>query len=248
MKIRRRLRTTAMLGAACLVALPVGAAVNIDNNASSIVFGTSFGGEPPLSQVLMDVGNSDYGGDVTFKLVNGVTPETESWYGTGAKNIIIEEIAKFASSNAFGWYQVGNPSNSAEIFSGAQGIGDTKEVSTSNHFGFYLDPKGDSTKRMFTEHLLNTGDYYQVAIYQVFLPLMGVQPSNAEAGYDGLVATNDFILGWEDLKLYSKWSDQDYQDMVVRATIVPVPLPAALPLFLAGLAGLGLIGRFRAPH
>ncbi len=248
MTIMRRLGKTALLGAAGLTALPLGAAVNIDNNGSSIAFGTSFGGEPPLSQVLLDVGNSDYGGDVTFKLVNGVTPETESWYGAGAKNIIIQEIAKYANKNAFGWYQLGNPSNNMEIFSGAQGVGATKEVSTSNHFGFYLDPKGDSAKRMFTEHLLNAGDYYQVAIYQVFLPQNGVQSSNAASGYNGLTATNDYILGWEDLRLHSRWSDQDYQDMVVKATIVPVPLPAALPLFLTGLAGLGMIGRFKHRH
>ena len=41
-------------------------------------------------------------------------------------------------------------------------------------------------------------------------------------------------------------SDKDYDDMVVRMEVAPVPLPAAAWLILAGMAGLGAVARRRA--
>ena len=41
-------------------------------------------------------------------------------------------------------------------------------------------------------------------------------------------------------------SDKDYDDMVVRMDVAPVPLPAAAWLILAGMAGLGAVARRRA--
>jgi hypothetical protein len=39
--------------------------------------------------------------------------------------------------------------------------------------------------------------------------------------------------------------DRDYDDMVVRVQVSPVPVPAALPLFASALAGFGCIARRR---
>ncbi len=41
-------------------------------------------------------------------------------------------------------------------------------------------------------------------------------------------------------------SDKDYDDMVVRMEVAPVPLPAAAWLLIAGLGGLGAVARRRA--
>lgn len=41
--------------------------------------------------------------------------------------------------------------------------------------------------------------------------------------------------------------DQDYDDMVVRMDVAPVPLPAAAWLLLAGVASLGAVARRRRP-
>jgi len=49
-----------------------------------------------------------------------------------------------------------------------------------------------------------------------------------------------YFLGFEDLRTAE--SDFDYNDMVVEVRFVhPVPLPAALPLLLSGLFGLGFV-------
>jgi len=40
-------------------------------------------------------------------------------------------------------------------------------------------------------------------------------------------------------------SDKDYDDLVVRMDVAPVPLPAAAWLMIAGLAGLGAVARRR---
>ena len=49
--------------------------------------------------------------------------------------------------------------------------------------------------------------------------------------------TNDFALSW------AMTCANDIVQGVVHLT--PVPLPATLPLFVAGLGGAGLIGRWR---
>lgn len=39
--------------------------------------------------------------------------------------------------------------------------------------------------------------------------------------------------------------DRDYDDMVVRMEVSPVPVPAALPLLASALGGLGFFARRR---
>lgn len=202
--------------------LSANAAIIVNPHAySSINYGTSW--DVPsvhLDQVLSGL-DTNGDGDIHLTLVNGFVGETESWFGNGAFTVIVEEIAGYAAATTFGWYNTANPSSYGQVFSGPDGAGASASVvfDPAIDFGFYIDPNGVQGDRMYTQHLLNTNGNYQVAIFAI----------------DEL--PNQFILGWEDLSLSGE-TDRDYQDMIVRLSIVNVPEPGTLLLMLLGLTGL----------
>lgn len=189
----------------------------------SIDYGSSWDNPPEnVEQVLTSLG-----GETQLMLVNGKSDDgdggLESWFGSGAVSIILEEIAGYQNNTTFGWYDT-NSANLGQIFTGADGSGAEAAVVFDDpiSFGFYIDPNGDSSQRMYTEHLLNTHSDFQVAIFKIL---------NTE---------NQYILGWEDLDLNGGGGgDGDYQDMIVRVTINAVPEPS-VALFL----GIALVGVF----
>lgn len=107
--------------------------------------------------------------------------------------------------------------------------------------GFYaadFDPVGNSTTV--------DGSVYRNAVEEFTGAVVGFTAPNALFALSlGVVAgdTIDFVVGYgSDLSwLY----DSTELRATIESTMSPVPVPAALPLFLAGLLGLGVMARRR---
>ncbi len=222
--------------------LPLGASAGIiinDHSYSSINYGSSWDNPSlNLNQVLSGL-DSDGDGNVHLTLINGFAGETESWLGIGAFTAIIQEIAGYSSNTAFGWYNVANPAEYGQIFSGPDSAGATASVSFDDivHFGFYIDPNGVASDRLYTQNALNDNASYQAAIFAI----------------DEL--PGEYIIGWEDLVLTGN-SDRDYQDLIIRFSLVQAPPtttqqvsePGTLLLMTLGLAGIAGWSMRRRPQ
>lgn len=164
----------------------------------------------------------------------------------GSVATMVIEVSALSASNTFGIYDVNDPSNYLQVFSGANGAGNqaflsvtdtfeftvngvTKQFSSST-FGYYLGTASGPT--FFSEATKNAGGADQLVAFQgdgdlIKLPTRPI----------GVWGTSSYILAWEDAPLLA--SDRDYQDMVVYVeSITAVPEPGTIALM--GLAGLGL--------
>ncbi len=139
---------------------------------------------------------------------------------------------------SFGWYKVGtdlSQSSNLHLLFSDIGEGNAQQSATfsagaGTQVGFFLVPNGANSglANLYTQANLNPGKYDQALSW---------------------TDNKNSVIAWEDITR-TAGSDVDFNDVVVKVGVTPVPEPSEMALL--GISGFGLLGmalvrRFRRP-
>jgi hypothetical protein len=152
------------------------------------------------------------------------------WTVTGSE-VSVTAVAKYASFRQdFGFINASNDFTSLLYVPYMNAQSNTfTAIDPVSPFRFGLDPSGSPLFSSAPIDNVYCGWYFCSGPYDHMVSWL----------ITGGDYAGDYIVAWEDLK---KLGDRDYNDLVIRVSgASPVPVPAALWLFGAGLMGLATV-------
>lgn len=202
-------------------------------SAATVVNVSGANGEQTLAQIVAGT---------SINVTTGQLASDSYFTAPSLSGNMVIEVAGYAPNNAFGIYQQGNAANKLEVFAGSAAAGAATALINVplawTSFGFYLS----NTTAGFTwysDAALNAGGGLDH-----FVTYQGIAGETMTAS--GITfGAHDYLIGIEDLNL----GDYDYNDMVVKVQLTPVPTTHSVPDGGATLAlislGLGAVAVLR---